>query len=87
MGIKIMVEIPTPERSERAPSPMSPEDRIRRYIELVESGHESSVEWLVLNKMYKDLCSRKKSPRIQNLIDMIKPVLAKYGYHDVTAGK
>lgn len=86
MQIKLLVEVPTPEESSKPKSPcLSPEERVRHYIDLIESGHKSDVEWITLNKFYKALCKCKKTPRVQNLISMIKPVLAKYGYHGVAS--
>lgn len=88
---RILVSIEMPEARtppEKKSPTCTPEQRVRDAIELVESGYCSTREFLTLSKLYKALCARKeKSPRVQNIISMIKPVLAKYGYHGVSAEK
>jgi hypothetical protein len=66
-------------------APVSIEDRVRHAIDLVDSGYCSDVEWIMLNKFLRSLYNKKQTPRVKNLIGMIEPVLAKYGYHKVTA--
>lgn len=58
------------------------EAKIKDMIDLVESGHDSAVEWITLNKIFRHLEGRSDK-RSKNLIDKIKPVLAKYGQHGV----
>ena len=82
--IMISLSVPSPEstakKEEIKSTPL--EDEIRDALELIDSGHESHVEWIMINKVFKALQDRpKKSPRVQNLINMIQPVLSKYGYH------
>lgn len=64
---------------------VSIEDKVRQAIELVDSGYSSSVEWILLNKLLDSLRNRKPSKRVQNLISMIEPVMAKYGYHGTSS--
>lgn len=54
-------------------------------LELIESGHESIIEWRCINRLYKDLCHSKykNNKRVANLKRMIEPVLAKHGFHKV----
>lgn len=88
--IRIMVETetPDPQTTRQAPSPVSIEEQVRDALDLIESGHESEVEWIMINKLYNDLCKMsKKSPRIENLISLIEPVLQKYGFHGVAADR
>jgi hypothetical protein len=89
MSVKIMVEVcPTPAETASAepkPQKLSVEDKVRHALDLIESGHTSRVEWKMINGLYTELKKMKPSPRVSNLIDMIKPVLAKFGYHDVGA--
>lgn len=88
MAAKIIIalEMPSPEKSKaaRPSAACSPEEKIRKSIELIESGYCSDTEWLMLNKLYKSLKQKKQTPRVKNAMAMIKPVLAKYGYHDVS---
>lgn len=83
MSIRMIVEIdpPTPDQSSQYPCAPSVEDQVQHALELIDSGKKSDVEWIMINKMYRELRSRKPTPRIQNLIDMIEPVIAKFGYH------
>lgn len=89
MRLHLMLELPppVPQKQESEPTRMSLEDKVRDALELIDSGYESRVEWLMINKLYHELCKRKPTPRVQNLKKMIKPVLAKFGYHDVTTEK
>lgn len=85
MQVSVMLEMDPPKPSESRPLRLSVEDQVRQALELVESGYCSNVEWIMINKLYKKLCEMKPSPRVANLINMIKPVLAHYGYHEVTS--
>lgn len=83
----IQIGVPEPKATsqEGKEAPVSIEDKVRYAIELVDSGYCSDVEWIMLNKLLSSLYKKKQTPRVKNLIDMIEPVLAKYGYHKVTA--
>lgn len=67
-------------------NPVSPEEQIREAIERCESGYCSNVDWIMLNKTRDSLVKMKQNDRIKNLIDMIQPILNKYGYHGSSAG-
>lgn len=58
------------------------EDEVREAIEMIDSGHDSYVEWKLLNKLARELRPRKDA-RSKNLMEMIDPVLQKYGMHGV----
>lgn len=86
MQLKLSLTMPPPQPANQdkiAATGLSVEDKVKKAIELVDSGYCSDVEWLMLNKLYQSLKSKKQNDRVKNLISMIKPVLAKYGYHDV----
>lgn len=86
MHTRILLEIGMPEQPshERQEAPcLSIEDRVRDALDMIDSGHESSVEWLMINKLHKALRERKQTPRVRNLLKMIEPVMAKYGYYGV----
>lgn len=88
--LKLILQVDTPppaEKTAKAKPALSPEDRVRNALELIDSGHRSQQEWILINKLYKSLKSKKQTPRVQNLIKMIEPVLAKFGYHGVSSGK
>jgi hypothetical protein len=59
------------------------EEEVREAIDLIESGHDSYMEWKLLNKLAKELRTRKDA-RSKNLMEMIDPVLQKYGLHGVS---
>lgn len=89
MKLQILVEMPhpAPEKTEKAPVGLSIEDKVRDALDCIDSGYDSRVEWLMINKLYSELQKRKQTPRVQNLRKMIEPVLAKFGYHGVSAEK
>lgn len=81
-----MLDMPPPEagKSEYPTEPeISIEEEVREAIEKIDSGHDSYVEWKLLNKLAKELRSRKDA-RSKNLLEMIDPVLQKYGLHGVS---
>lgn len=84
MRFSVQLEMPDPDTS-AASQPPSPEEQVRNAVDLVESGYCSDTEWLLLNKLYQDLCERPETPRIRNLLQMVEPVLSKYGYHGTSA--
>lgn len=67
---------------------LSIEDQVHDALELINSGLDSQVDWIMINRLYQVLCEiKKKTPRVTNLLNMIEPVLSKYGYHGVSATK
>jgi hypothetical protein len=72
---------PADTKAAKAPQKLPVEDRVRDALELIDSGHKSDVEWIMIRKLYDKLCTMRASPRIKNLKQMIEPVLSKYGYH------
>mgnify|MGYP003580767401 CR=1 FL=1 len=81
----IKVGIPAPgSSSPKQEAPLSIEDKVRHAIDMCDSGYSSHVECLLLCKVLDALYQKKRTPRIQNLISMIEPVMAKYGYHKVS---
>lgn len=68
--------------AERAPKDISLESKVRYMIDCIESGHPSSREWIALNKFFRTLEGRGDA-RSKRLLDMISPIMAKYGQHGV----
>jgi hypothetical protein len=87
MKIKVMLDLDTPssEKTKQAVANEEPsvEEQVRQAIEMIDSGHDSYVEWKLLNKLAKELRLRKDA-RSKNLMEMIDPVLQKYGMHGVS---
>lgn len=81
----LSIDIQMPEkRNDNLPRRKSVEDRVRESLELIDSGYCSDIEWLMINKLHKQLVSMPgKNSRIRNLIDMIEATMRKYGYHGV----
>jgi len=85
MKLQVMIDMGTP-RELRTPEeehcPRRPiEDEVRESLELIDSGHSSNIEWRAIKGLYAELCKLKQTERVQNLRNMIKPVLSKYGFH------
>lgn len=79
--ISIAVPMPKPAQQEHRGPRCTPEEKVREAIDSIDSGNDSHVEWLLLNKLYKQMCELKRpSPRADNLKKMIEPVLQKFGY-------
>lgn len=68
--------------------PVPVEEQVRDAIELIDSGHDSRREWEMITRLHAALSQKKSvTPRIQNLLNMIEPVLAKFGYHQAMPNK
>lgn len=81
MQLVLQLSMPEPGQTAERPAPLGVEDQVRDLLECIDSGHDSGVEWLTIMKLHKDLLLMKKTPRVVNLIRMIEPVLARYGYY------
>jgi len=83
---KLMLEIGMPgvERTAAAqeePEGPTVEERVKDALDLIDSGHESPVEWRMISRLYNSLCAlAKPSKRAINLIETMEPILAKYGH-------
>lgn len=96
MKISLNIEMPPPPAKEKASSePVQPkqsvEERVREAIEECESGRDSRQDWIMLGRLRTSLLALQKSAkdkakkkRISNLLDMIDPLLTKYGYAGVS---
>lgn len=81
MKIQIMVDAGAPQQTRGTPEPeMSIESQVRGLIDLIDSGHDSNVEWRALKKFYTVLRAAKQTEQVKNLRNMIEPVLSKLGY-------
>ncbi len=95
ISISLNIELPTPQKSEDASPPWrqdkpSVEQQVREAIEECESGRASRAEWLMLGRLRTTLLEKQRSAspekreRINNILDMINPLLSKYGFHGVS---
>lgn len=85
MQLKLMIQMEPPalvQSQAQQPAQRSIEEEIRHALDCIESGHDSGVEWLMVCKIYKQLLSLEKpSPKAKNILDLITPIMSKYGYH------
>lgn len=79
--IQIIVKMEHPEETVPEYTQCQPtlEEKVRDAIIMVDSGHESDMEWDYLKRVYNKLETMKTTKRIHNLLEMIHPVLAKFG--------
>jgi hypothetical protein len=67
------------EEQERTPSV---EDKVRRCIERIDNGCGNEVDFLTLKKLKAAIQAKEKiTPRMKNLLDMIEPVMRRFGYY------
>lgn len=83
IGISLMVQTPPPPRPEtKMEHRPSVEDKVRRCIERIDNGCGSEVDFLTLKKLKAAIQSRKKiTSRMKNILDMIEPVIQRFGYY------
>lgn len=84
MKVSISIEMPKPDTEiPEVYKKVSVEDKIRQMLDLIDTDHSDHVDWETLRRLYNKLQSIKAPSRRQkNLIDMITPVMEKYGYSD-----
>lgn len=88
--ISVMVDIGMPDpgtpATQVAPRECSPEESIRRALDLVESGHESATEWNMIRNLNNKLMRKYRrgtiSPRELSVLRMMQPIIEKYGQFD-----
>lgn len=84
--ISIMLEVGLPQSNSQALDnhcPISVEDEVHHALMMIDSGHDSNVEWMMIRRLYRDLVPRRgKSKRIDNILNMIEPILHKMGYYE-----
>lgn len=88
--ISIQLEMPDPETSvpEAPAESQSVEERIQEAIDCIRTGEDTAMHWALLNRMFRTLSSiPRPSARAKNILSMIRPVLAKYGYHGVASNR
>lgn len=87
--LQVSIAVQMPEHRDMAPAEHqgpSVEDEVKHALDCIDSGNGSRVEWGTVTRLYTALKNlKKKSSRAKNLMSMIEPVMAKYGYHKVDA--
>ena len=80
--VSVMVHTVPPKEETKKKCCPSPEDQVRERIERIDSGCGSEVDFLVLRKFQEALKAKKPcTPRMKNLIEMIEPVMRRFGYY------
>lgn len=84
ISISMSLEMPRRDSPPTYTKRCSVEEKVREALELIDSGHDSRVEWEMIIRLYRTLRNtKKKTKRMVNLIQMIEPVLEKFGYYEV----
>lgn len=77
--VAVDVTAPTPEHRRHR----SVEERVRDAVELIDTGYNSEVEWDMIRRLWNYLCACKQhTERQRRILEMIKPVMEKYGKLD-----
>lgn len=58
------------------------EQKVRDCIERIDNGCGTEVDFLTLKKLKAAIQSKPKlTPRMKNILDMVEPVIRKFGYY------
>lgn len=81
VSISVMLQMPSEPSSQKTSRP-NLEDQVRACIQRIDDGTGTEVDFLVLKRLKTALLKKDtKSPRIQNLLQMIEPTLRRFGYY------
>ena len=81
IGISLLIsQMPGPgRRRERRPTI---EEKVRDCIERIDNGGGTEVDFLTLKKLKAAIQSKPKlTPRMKNILDMVEPVIRRFGYY------
>jgi hypothetical protein len=79
INLEILMDKEAPERLPKKTA----EEKVKEWIEDVESGRPSRGQWCRLRRLFNCLANSKKlSPRGRLILEMIEPVMQKYGLMD-----
>lgn len=58
------------------------EQKVRDCIERIDNGCGTEVDFLTLKKLKAAIQSKPKlTPRMKNILDMVEPVIRRFGYY------
>lgn len=81
VSISLTLQMPSGQSASQSARP-NIEDQVRACIQRIDDGTGTEVDFLLLKRLKADLLKRKaKSPRIENLLQMIEPTLRRFGYY------
>lgn len=87
IGISLLVSQTPPRREERHrrehhERKPTIEQKVRDCIERIDNGCGTEVDFLTLKKLKAAIQSKPKlTPRMKNILDMVEPVIRKFGYY------
>lgn len=84
IGISLMVSTPPPPKREHHKEEYRPsvEDKVRKCIERIDNGCGTEVDFLILKKLKAAIQAKKHiTPRMKNVLNMIEPVIQRFGYY------
>lgn len=84
IGISLLVSQMPGRHSEREHHKRRPtiEQKVRDCIERIDNGCGTEVDFLTLKKLKAAIQSKPKlTPRMKNILDMVEPVIRKFGYY------
>ena len=79
--ISLLLQTQPPEQTapEYKDCKASLEQNVKDALLQVDSHRDCPMEWDYIQRVWDKLQTLKETPRIRNLLDMIHPVMAKYG--------
>lgn len=84
IGISLLVsQMPGPhQRREHPERKPTIEQKVRDCIERIDNGCGTEVDFLTLKKLKAAIQAKPKlTPRMKNILDMVEPVIRKFGYY------
>lgn len=83
-SIKLTLRLELPKAKEACGKKQLPkrsvESKVREALEAIESDEDSYREWKFIVRVYNNLVDiEKRSPKAENLLEMIRPVIEEYG--------
>lgn len=81
IGISVLVsQMPARQRQDEQKPTI--EQKVRDCIERIDNGCGTEVDFLTLKKLKAAIQSKPKlTPRMKNILDMVEPVIRKFGYY------
>lgn len=81
--LEILISEAKPKRIPQEHKQPSLLEKVRSYVDCVESAEESAKEWYYLQRLYEKLQTVKKlTPEQEQIVYWIEPLMLKYGHGD-----
>lgn len=84
MKLSINIEMPNYQEDKKTKrNGPTLEEKVRECLECIESNEDSMQEWEFIRRLNNKLMSKpKKGQRTRKLLEMMNPVISKYGKND-----